>query len=284
MKALLIAALALVSISAHAATTQELEAAAQKAYDGRDYTQPGRASAAQAVSLYGQLVQQATDKGAQAKYLVEQAAASFFLGDSASDNGEKINQFTAGMTSSKRAMQNLGIQDVNNVSDADIANIVKRSKDEITLLAESLYVYGINLGQWGQANGVMQSLDKWPELRTTMELIVKIGAKNLHEYGAYRTLGRGYFKIPALLGGDFAKAQKYLSTAVNGSLAAGQVYSVNGYNNLFYADLLKDQGQDAQAKKMLSDFTKADPKTLLPGYEAETREAQRLAIEMLKNW
>lgn len=286
MKALLIAALALVSISAHAATTQELEAAAQKAYDGRDYSPAGRASAAQAVSLYGQLIPQATDKGTQAKYLVQQAGASFFLGDSAADNGEKINQFTAGMNSSKKALQNLGINDVNAVTDADVANIVKRSKDEITLLAECLYVYGINLGQWGQANGVMQSLDKWPELRTTMELIVKVGAKGLHEYGAYRTLGRGYFKIPALLGGDVAKAQKYLSTAVQGSAPQGQVYSINGYNNLFYADLLKDQGQDDLAKKILTDFVnaaKANP-NLLPGYAAETREAARQAVDMLNNW
>jgi hypothetical protein len=288
MKALLVAALAFATagaaVTAKAATTQELEAAAQKAYDGRDYSQPGRASALQAAQLYGQLSKQATDASTKAKYMIQQAASCFFLGDSASDNGEKITQFSNGIAVSDAAVKLLGIKDVNNVSDADIAAITKRPKDQIILLAEGLYVRGINLGQWGQANGVMQSLDKWPELRTTMELIVKIGAKSLHEYGAYRTLGRGYFKIPALLGGDVAKAQKYLSTAVNGSIAPGQVYSTNGYNNLFYADLLKDQGQDAQAKKLLQDFLKADPNTLLPGYAAETREAQRQATEMLKNW
>jgi hypothetical protein len=281
MKAILVAALALVSVSAFAETPQE--ASAQKAYDSRDYSQPGRASAAEAVRLFGDLAKTTADANLKAQYLVKQAASSFFLGDSASDNNEKIAQFTAGMGSSNAALKLTGINDVNNVTDADIANITKRSKDEITLVAEALYVYGINLGQWGQANGVMQSLNKWPELRTTMELIVKVGARGLHEYGAYRTLGRGYFKIPALLGGDVAKAQKYLSTAVQGSLAPGQVYSTNGYNNLFYADLLIDQGQQAQAKKILQDFVKADPKTTLPGYEPETREAQRLALVMLKN-
>ncbi len=280
MKALFVAALALISTTAFAAATPE---AAEQAYAARDYTQPGRASAAEAVKLFGELAQTTADKNLKAQYLVKQAASSFFLGDSTADNNEKIAQFTAGMGSSNAALKIAGINDVNNVSDADIAAITKRSKDEVTLVAEALYVYGINLGQWGQANGVMQSLNKWPELRTTMELIVKVGAKGLHEYGAYRTLGRGYFKIPALLGGDVAKAQKYLSTAVNGSLAAGQVYSVNGYNNLFYADLLIDQGQEDQAKKLLQDFIKADAKTLLPGYEAETRQSQRLAAEMLKN-
>ena len=284
MKTLVLAAFALVSVTAQAATTQELETQAAAAYGARDYSQAGRASCAQAVQLYGQLVAQATDNAAKAKYSVQQAGASFFLGDSAQDNNEKIQKFTDGMNESKLTLSLNGITDVKKVTDADIANITKRASTEVQVIAEGLYVYGINLGQWGQANGVMQSLDKWPELRTTMELITKIGAKTLHEYGAYRTLGRGYFKIPALLGGDVAKAQKYLSTAVTGSLAPGQVYSVNGYNNLFYVDLLKDQGQDAQGQKILQDFLKADPKTLLPGYEAETREAQRQAKDMLANW
>ena len=284
MKALLAAALVVFAVSANAATTQELEAQAAKAYDARDYTQAGRQSANQASGIYGTLAQQTSDPAKKAEYLIRQAGACFFMGDSTQDNNEKITQFSNGLTLAGAGVKLLGVNDVNAVTDADVQNLLKKPKEQLQMLAEGLYVRGINLGQWGQANGVMQSLDKWPELRTTMELIVKIGGKSLHEYGAYRTLGRGYFKIPALLGGDEAKAAKYLSTAVQGSLAPGQVYSVNGYNNLFYVDLLKDQGQDAQGKKILQDYLKADPKTVLSGYEAETREAQRQAAEMLKNW
>ena len=132
----------------------------------------------------------------------------------------------------------------------------------------------------------MASLNKWPDLKADMELIVKIGAKTLHEYGAYRTLGRGLFKIPALFGGDVAKASKYLQASVQGTLVAGTTCSNNGYNNLFYADVLKDAGKDAEGKKLLQDFiaaSTANP-SLLVGYDAETKEAKRQAIEMLKNW
>ncbi len=284
MKALLAAALVVFAVTANAATTQELEAQAAKDYDARDYTQAGRQSVTEALGVYATLVQQTTDPAKKAEYMIRQAGASFFLGDSTQDNNEKITQFSNGLTLAGDGVKLLGVNDINAVSDADLQNLMKKPKEQLQMLAEGLYVHGINLGQWGQAKGVLQSLDKWPELRTTMELIVKIGAKSLHEYGAYRTLGRGYFKIPALLGGDSAKAAKYLSTAVQGSLAPGQVYSVNGYNNLFYVELLKDQGQDAQGKKILQDYLKADPKTVLPGFEPETREAQRVATEMLNNW
>ena len=284
MKALLAAALVIFAVTANAATPQELEAQAAKAYGARDYTQAGRQSATKSVRLFGDLVQQTADPIKKAEYMIRQAGAYFFLGDATQDNAEKITQFSNGLTLAGNGVKILGVSDVNAVSDVDVQNILKKPKEQIQMLAEGLYVRGINLGQWGQANGVLQSLDKWPELRSTMELIVKIGAKSVHEYGAYRTLGRGYFKIPALLGGDSSKAAKYLQTAVQGSLAPGQVYSVNGYNNLFYVELLKDQGQDAQGKKILQDFGNANPATILPGFEAETREAQRQAIEMLKNW
>lgn len=270
--------------NAKADATQDLEAQAQKAYDGRDYTNAGRASALQAAVFYGQLAQKATDPLKKAEYSTRQAGACFFLGDSAQDNNEKITQFGNGMALADGAVRAFGLNDLNNVSDADVQNLLKRPKEQLNVLAEALYVRGINQGQWGQANGVMQSLDKWPELKATMELIVKIGFKQLHEYGAYRTLGRGLFKIPELLGGDQAKAAKYLQVSVQGSLAPGQVYSVNGYNNLFYAELLHDQGQPDQAKKILQDYLKADPNTVLPGYAAESREAQRQAVEMLKSW
>jgi hypothetical protein len=284
MKALLASALIVFAVTANAATTQELETQAAKAYDARDFTQAGRQSATEASNLFGTLAQQATEPAKKADYLIRQAGAYFFMGDSTQDNNEKITVFLNGLTSAGAGLKLLGISDVTAVSDADVQNLLKLPKEQLQMVAEGLYVRGINLGQWGQANGVIQSLGKWPELRTTMELMVKIGFKSLHEYGPYRTLGRGYFKIPALLGGDEAKAAKYLSTAVQGSLAPGQVFSVNGYNNLYYVELLKDQGQDAQGKKILQDYVKADPKTLLPGFEAETREAQRLAAEMLKNW
>ncbi len=289
MKALLLtAALAMASSIAvsiaHAETPAELEAQAQKAYEERDYTVPGVLRAQDASNLFGKLAGQTTDQDKLAEIRVRQAAACFFVGDAASDTNVRITQFWNGYQLADLAIKHFGINDVSNVSAADLANLMKLPKEQITRIGEALYVRGINLGQWGEAKGVVSSLDRWPELRNSMELMVKIGAKELHEYGAYRTLGRGLFLIPGLLGGDTAKADKYLAATVKGSLAPGQSYSVNGYNNLFYADSLKYSGKDAEAKKLLQDYLKADPNTILPGYAPESKKAQALAIEKLKTW
>ena len=288
MKALFAAALVLfATIGAHATTPAELEAQAQKAYDERDFTQAGVQRAQDASNLFGQLageLQKAGDKAKYAEIRVRQAAACFFMGDASKDSEVKKTQFWNGYSLAKEGVTYYQVKDVSTVSDADLQRLLKLSADDRTKLAEALYVSGINLGQWGEASGVMQSLNKWPELRDSMELMVKIGMKELHEYGAYRTLGIAYFRIPALLGGSVPKATQYLTKAVTSTLATGQVYSVNGFNNLFYAELLKDAGKDAEAKKILQDFLKADSSNLLPGYSAETKNAQRLANEMLKNW
>lgn len=289
MKALLVAALVAVSGSlAHAATAADLEAQAQKAYEGRDYSQAGTASAQQASNLFGQAVALTTDASKKGELIVRQAASCFFVGDSSPDNNTKITQHWNGYVIAKAVYEGApyGIKDVTQVADVDVQRLQKLAPDQLKLLAEALYVAGINLGQWGQANGIMESLNRWPELKASMELIVKIGAKTVHEYGAYRTLGRGLFKIPGILGGDVAKATKYLQAAVQGTLVPGLSCSTNGYNNLFYADVLKDAGKDAEGKKLLQDFisaAQANPE-VLPGYAPETKEAKRLAQEMLKTW
>ncbi len=288
MKALLIAALVgLTSISAFADAAADLETRAQAAYDARDFTGPGIQSAQLAANLFGQAVGATSDPAKIAQLRVHQSAACFFVGDAAQDNSVKITQFWNGYTLANDVIvKTFGITDVTAVSDAQIQGFLKLSKDQLLVLGEALYIRGINLGQWGQANGIMESLNKWPDLKADMELMLKIGAKGLHEYGAYRTLGRGLFKIPALLGGDVARATKYLQAAVQGSAAAGTTFSINGFNNLFYADVLKDAGKDAEGKKLLQDYiaaAQANPNLLL-GYAPETKNAVREALDMLKSW
>ena len=67
-------------IAAHAsADTAALEADAQKAYDARDFTQAGRASAQSAAELYASLAEQTSEPTKKGEYLVKQAASCFFL-------------------------------------------------------------------------------------------------------------------------------------------------------------------------------------------------------------
>ncbi len=269
---------------AQAATPVEAIQQAEQAYAQREYDNAGVAKAQEAANLFAQA---AADKSVsnvmKAVALTGQAEAIYFVANVSTDNNVKIAKHLEGMNAADAALKLYGINDVNNVSDADVARLKGLADEELNVVAKAMFQRGINLGQWGAASGVAQSLGKWPELRTNMDLLTKIGKTDIAQYGPYRTLGLGYYKIPALLGGSMAKADKYLSTAVSKTLAAGQVYSVNGYNNVFYAQVLRDNGNAAKAKDLLQQFLKADPNTLNPGAAPETKAAQREAAELLKS-
>jgi hypothetical protein len=279
------AAMTLASASAFADKASDLEAQAQKAYGARDFSQPGLKSSIEAADLYAEAAASSTDANLKAKYLVGQATALFFAGSASDANNEKLDKHSKGMAAADQATKLLGLADVGSVTDAQLKQLkASLSKENLALLAEALYERGINLGEWGQANGVMQSLSKWPELRHNMESIETLGLVALHDYGAYRVLGRGYFKIPGLLGGDMAKAEKYLSTAVSKTPASGMKISKNGYNNIYYADILHSNGDDEKATKLLQDFIKADASKLDPDTVPETRHNQKEAQDLLKSW
>ena len=258
--------------------------AADKAYSQRDYTAPGIKSAQQAADLYAREAAQATDPQIKAKYLVGQAEALYFVGAASQANTEKINKHLLGMNVADQAVAIFGIKDVTKVSPDDVKKLKSLPADQLAVLAASLYQRGINLGQWGAANGVMKSLSKWPELKANMQVIIDLGQGKINEYGPYRVLGRGYFKIPSMLGGSVDKAIQYLSSAVKGSKAAGQIYSVNGFNNTYLAEALNSNGKTADAKQLLNEFLKADPKALNPILVPENQQAQSDAKELLKSW
>lgn len=276
--------LSLSTLSAQALTPAEQQALARKAYSERDYSPAGIQKAQDAANGFAQLAAQAADAKEKAQYLVEASEALYFVGNASDGNPVKIDKHQKGIDAADKATKLLGVPDVTKITDADIVNLKKRPAAEVALLAEAIYQRGVNLGQWGSANGVTESLGRWPELRDSMLAIVNLGYKEIHEYGPFRVLGRGYYKIPGILGGSNKKAEKYLSSAVSGSLAAGQTYSVNGYNNTFLAELLKDIGQEPKARDLLRAFVAADMTTLQPTLVPENRHAQKEAADLMASW
>jgi hypothetical protein len=268
---------------ASAQTTEELMNQAKAAYAAREYSAAGAAKSQEAADLYAQAAKTATDKKTQALALVGQSEALYFVGAANAAAEVKIEKHLAGLELADSVVKSYGISDVTNVPAADITRLKALPADELALLGEALYFRGTNLGQWGNANGVMESLGRWPELRSTMEVIVNLGVFGAHEYGAYRVLGRGYFKVPGLFGGSNKQAEKYLSAAVKFTLAPGQVFSMNGYNNLYIAELYKDIGKEKEAKEILEAFVAADAKALNPPSYVEFLEAQKEAQVMLND-
>lgn len=289
MKAILFSALiamltaTLASTSAFAKTAAELATDAKAAYDRRDFNQAGIAAAQQAADLYAQAASASATPEEKAGYLTKQSEAIYFVGDASSDNAQKIVKFDAGLKVGDQAVKLLGLTDVNKAADADLSKL--KGTPAAAPLAEALYYRGINLGQWGQANGVFQSISKWPELERNMQLIELLGLQSIHDYGPYRTLGRGNFKLASVqLGGSMDDAERYLNVAFKKTLVAAAGVSRNGHNNIYYADLLHSKGDDVKSKKILQDFIKADPNQLDPNGVIELKNAQRSAQDLLKSW
>jgi hypothetical protein len=287
MKAMLFSALLAVSafaFSAQAADHAQLAQEAKAKYEQRDYNNSGIAAAQEAADKYAQAAA-ASEGAVKAQYLNKQSEALYFVGNATDAKATKIEKHQKGIDAANQALALLGLADVSKVTDAQLAELKKSAN--LADIGNGLYFRGINLGQWGTANGVMESIGKWPELKRNMEVIETLGLKDIHYYGAYRVLGRGYYKIPGLLGGSQKKAMKYLGDAVQGSLVEGKKFSKSGYNNVYYAEVLKEEGEDDAAVALLQGFVDAATKTpeVFPADLApETRRAAAEAQELLKNW
>jgi hypothetical protein len=278
------------SVAAPLDDAQAAAANAETSFAARDFDAAGIQHAKDAAAAYEQLANSSSlDEQTRAQYAVKSAEAYYFVGSANTSDDAKLAFHAKGMAVADQALKFFKITDTTKLTDADAARFLGLAADQKALLAEALYQKGTNLGQWGSANGITSSIGKWPELRGDMEFIVKLKQKDIHDFGPLRVLGWAYFKLPGILGGDNSKSEKLLSTAVNSTLAkdasgAALNFSVNAANNTFYAQLLQDIDKTPQAKVVLKGFISADPATLKPGSEAETKHGQQEARDLLKKW
>lgn len=221
--------------------------------------------AKQSAEMYLTLASTATEKMEKVALLREASRALYFVGTHTESNLEKkkMHNDAMGVALDAKALVN------------DPANDAEKLE-----LAKALYWYGANLGKWAEANGVASSLGRWPTLKNTMLRIVNLGHKEVEHYGAYRILGRAYYKLPFPLGSK-SKAFKFLSEAVKNTKEGNEV-SVVGLNNLFLADVLVSLGKRDSAKGLLEAFVNADAQTLNLERVPETLEEQEEAKEKLQ--
>ena len=66
--------------------------------------------------------------------------------------------------------------------------------------------YAINTGRWGQTKGVLRSLFLLPTLREELDVIFALDPRSA---SAHVLAGNVFFEVPALFGGDRAKAEGY---------------------------------------------------------------------------
>ncbi len=149
----------------------------------------------------------------------------YFVGGRVPSKDERKEVHTRGFEAAKAAIKLLS-------TDSEGKKPV--SADVKSELARAHYFYAINLGKWGEANGVLASLNRWPELRDHLDIIDSL-APSVEDYGSYRTRARALHKLPF---GDKDDAEKILREATEKTLADGFDVSKNSTTAVYYLDIL----------------------------------------------
>lgn len=233
-----------------------------------DFSNRGQsvANAESCVTKAGEALKTAATAEQKYDALVLQSRCTYYVGVKTNGDGAKIPVFQRGKAFADEAKKIL--------------------KDR----AEAYYFYGINLGRWAEANGIMKSLGERHNLRRNMETVLTKAAKDdegrdlagkeYDGYGANRTLGRMYFKLPGMFGGDNQKAERLLREAVE---LMPKDYP-NALNVYYLAEVLVANNKKGEAKKLLDDLLafEGKPEKYNPRRVPETEDELKLARALRK--
>jgi hypothetical protein len=252
---------------------------AHKTFRSRGTSGAALEKANTAADMYGQLYKEALELGVDDNYLAElklfQSASSYYYAEHTTDLEKKKTGHRQGWD---QALEAVKVLTVNGKPTSP------KLPENTRTLARAHYWTGANMGKWGLANGILNSLRQWPELRETMGHIETLGAKDVESYGANRILGWAYFKLPFPLG-DKSKSLELLSEAAKKTTDAAFGITNHSTNLLYLAQILIARGDEAQAKELLTKFVAVgkDEATLakynderIPETKEEIEEAKKI--------
>ena len=149
---------------------------------------------------------------------------------------------------------------------------VEAAKKAVAINPKSVdghYWLGVNYGLYGNTKGIMKSLSLVDPIKEEMAKVIELNP-DYDQGGPYRVLGRLYFKLPGLFGGDNDKAIELLSKAVS-------LGPQRWLNHVYLAAVYMDEGQNDKAKALL-DKVIAGPaqKGMEPEYTDWKAQAQEL--------
>jgi hypothetical protein len=265
MKKMFILTFSLFSFLTFSQTTEQL---ADELFAQRE-TSP--AKVLEAAKMYAQEAA-ATAGSVKVALLIKECKAYYYYATTSASDAVKIEYHQKAYQVAEGAVKVMGYE----VDDVP-ANLPADIKETV---ASALYQFGANFAKWGEAKGVVNSLGNWPRLKKVMNKVVEMGMGHIEYYGALRTLGRAYFKLPFPMGSNKTSYEN-LKTAFDGTKVAGKNISVYGLNNLYYADILVKLDKKAEACSILKEFTAQDVQTLLPSRVPETKVDMKDAAKMI---
>lgn len=264
-------AMAAFSLTGFAAATNDSVQAAKELYALRAEVRSGPEAsfALESAEMYERLAAAETDLEQKAELINRQSEALYWVG-------------THSPAAQSIAYHKKGFEVAQSLFSAE----KKLSKEK---LAEAHYLYGANLGKWGEPQSTMVKAENWPKLKASMDKIIALGQNATQDYGVHRILGRAYFKLPWPLGSN-TDSVNHLKTAVNNTLAVvngvTQKFSKHGTNNTFLAETLIAIGGDEElelAEEILKGYLAADLATLYPERLPENKEEVAIAKKLLES-
>jgi tetratricopeptide (TPR) repeat protein len=175
------------------------------------------------------------------------ARAHYWLGSQAKDDAKKRQFFKDGIEYAK-----LGVS-------ADPESTACR------------FWLGVMYGSYGQAVGASQSLHMVDPIKQEMQWILA-NDEGFDEGGAHRVLGRLFYKLPGIMGGDNQKAKDHLRRAL-------ELGNKNTLNFLYLAEVHIDEGEKDQARALLTKLLSLPDD---PDYLPESRQNKARAQELLR--
>ncbi|GAB4406937.1 MAG: hypothetical protein OHK0056_06500 [Bacteriovoracaceae bacterium] len=191
------------------------------------------ANAQKAADLARDLAKTETDQTAKGKLKYKEAEYIYFVGVRANSKEEKKALHERGFEAAKVAISLLA---------KDAEGKVPTSPDLTSALATAHYFFAINLGKWGEANGVLSSLSRWPELKDHLDIIDQLDT-TVQDYGSSRTRARALHKLPF---GNKDEALSIISNAFDKTMSDSFDLSKNSTTVLYYLDLLVKTKKDVE--------------------------------------
>jgi hypothetical protein len=144
-------------------------------------------NALKAADIYKVVAEAAADRNAKGVAKYREGQALYYYAGQISDNDQRKSLYTRGVTASEEAITQLSQ-----------AEGVPADGVNKTDLALAHYFLAINLGKWGQVNGIADSIRQLPKMFKNLDIVVALD-ETVEEYGAARTRGRVKHKVPAAL-------------------------------------------------------------------------------------
>lgn len=244
-KALTLTLAALAMVAALGATAQAADSCpALIAQADEMWAQRGQPESAQRAAELYQAAMQADPQSYEAAW--KAARALYWVGLNAPED-KKMDIFDKGVKAAEKAIE-LG-------------------QDK----PDGYYWKGVNQGKYGSAKGVMESLSLVDPIKENMAKVIELDP-GYDEGGAYSVLGRMYYKLPGLFGGDNDKSIELLQKSIK--------MGPKRYNRyVFLAETYISEGEDEKAKDLLNQVLNATPK---PGMEADLARDKADAQRLLK--